>query len=142
MMSIGTGIDLTRIREAMAGLEISPRVEPNEVIDLGRVFLPDGHRSVLDMKRQLVIGNRGVGKSFWTHALKNPTVRKRLAQGDPTAKPEVIKVETCVIEILIVRDRVLFIASHAPCVRRFRKNLRPQDNASTLISVVPFPILL
>jgi hypothetical protein len=79
-MSIGTGIDLTRIREAMAGLEISPRVEPNEVIDLGRVFLPDGHRSVLDMKRQLVIGNRGVGKSFWTHALKNPTVRKRLAQ--------------------------------------------------------------
>jgi hypothetical protein len=92
-MSIGTDIDLTRIRDAMAGLEISPSVEPNEAIDLERVFLPDGHRSVLDMKRQLVVGNRGVGKSFWTHALKNPTVRKRLAQAYsfPTlARTEVI----------------------------------------------------
>ncbi len=79
-MSIGTDIDLTRIREAMAGLEISPSVQPNEAIAPERVFFPDGHRSVLDMKRQLVVGNRGVGKSFWTHALGNPTVRKRLAQ--------------------------------------------------------------
>src|SRR5258708_19843360 len=63
----------------MAGFEISPRVEPNEKIDLERVYFPHSHRGVLDMKRQLVIGNRGMGKSFWTHALTNPAVRERVA---------------------------------------------------------------
>src|ERR1017187_5063320 len=80
MMSDTLDIDLAPIRTAMAGFEISPRVEPNEEIDLDRVFFPDGHRSVLDVKRQLVVGNRGMGKSFWTHALTNPAVRERLAR--------------------------------------------------------------
>jgi hypothetical protein len=80
MMSDTPDIVLTPIRDAMAGFEISPRVEPNEEIGLGRVFFPDGHRSVLDVKRQLVVGNRGMGKSFWTHALTNPDVRERLAR--------------------------------------------------------------
>jgi hypothetical protein len=79
-MSDSSDIELAPIRTAMAGFEISPRVEPNEEIDLDRVFFPDGHRSVLDVKRQLVVGNRGVGKSFWTHALTNPAVRERLAR--------------------------------------------------------------
>lgn len=79
-MSDMSDISFTSIREAMAGFEISPRVEPNEVIDLDRVFFPDAHRSVLDVKRQLVVGNRGMGKSFWTHALTNPAVRERLAR--------------------------------------------------------------
>ena len=78
MMSIDTDIDVTPIREAMAGFEM-PRVDPNEKIDLERVFFPRGHRSVLDLKRQLVVGNRGMGKTFWTHALTNPEVRERLA---------------------------------------------------------------
>jgi hypothetical protein len=80
MMSDTSDIDLTPIRGAMAGFEISPSVKPNEEIDLDRVFFPDGHRSVLDVKRQLVVGNRGMGKSFWTHALTNPAVRERLAR--------------------------------------------------------------
>ena len=80
MMSDTSDMDLAPIREAMAGFEISPRVEPNEEIDLNRVLFPDGHRSVLDLKRQLVVGNRGMGKSFWTHALTNPAVRDRLAR--------------------------------------------------------------
>jgi hypothetical protein len=79
MMSVGNEFDLTCIREAIAGFEISPNVVPNEKIDLDRVFFPNSHRGVLDMKRQLVVGNRGMGKSFWTHALTNPTVRQRVA---------------------------------------------------------------
>jgi hypothetical protein len=79
-MNIDSTIELAPIREAMADLEMSPRVEPNEEIGLERVFFPDGHRGVLDMRRQLVVGNRGAGKSFWTHALTNPAVRDRLAQ--------------------------------------------------------------
>ncbi len=79
-MSRAEDLDLASIRQAMAAFEISPRVEPNEEIDLDRVFFPDGHRGVLDIKRQLVVGNRGMGKSFWTHALTNSAVRERLAR--------------------------------------------------------------
>lgn len=78
MMSLGTDIDVTPIREVMAGFEM-PRVDPNQRINVERVYFPNGHRSVLDMKRQLVVGNRGMGKTFWTHALTNPEVRERLA---------------------------------------------------------------
>lgn len=67
------------IRSAMANFILSPKVEPNEVIELDRAFFPDGHRGVLDLKRQLVVGNRGMGKSFWTHALLNAELRQRLA---------------------------------------------------------------
>ncbi len=63
----------------MAGFELSPRVEPNERIEIGRAFFPDSHRGVLDLRRQLVVGNRGMGKSFWTHALLNPELRVRIA---------------------------------------------------------------
>ena len=78
-MIIDTKVDLSHIRDAMAGFEISPRVEPNEKIDLERVYFPHSHRGVLDMKRQLVVGNRGMGKSFWSHALTNPAVLERVA---------------------------------------------------------------
>jgi hypothetical protein len=73
-------VDFNAIRAAMAGFELSPKVEPNESIDTERAFFPDGHRGVLDPRRQLVVGNRGMGKSFWTHALLNSELRERLAR--------------------------------------------------------------
>jgi hypothetical protein len=79
MTSMDADFGMARIRAAMAAFEISSRVEPNETIDIERVFSPQTHRGVLDMKRQLVVGNRGVGKSFWTHALTNRAVRERVA---------------------------------------------------------------
>lgn len=72
-------IDFSAIRRAIANFELSPRVEPNEQIPLDRAFLPGGHRGVLDLRRQLVVGNRGMGKSFWTHALLSSELRRRLA---------------------------------------------------------------
>ena len=78
-MNVDTELDLNPIRKAMAGFDISPSVAPNDTIDIKRVFFPNSHRGVLDMKRQLVVGNRGMGKSFWTHALTNPEVRERVA---------------------------------------------------------------
>jgi len=80
MNSSTSDIGLAPVREAMAAFEISPSVAPNEEIDIDRVFFPDGHRSVLDLKRQLVVGNRGMGKSFWTHALTKPAIREQLAR--------------------------------------------------------------
>ena len=73
-------LDFLAIRGAMVSFEPSPRVEPNETIAVERAFLPDGHRGVLDLRRQLVVGNRGMGKSFWTHALLSQELRSRLAK--------------------------------------------------------------
>lgn len=72
--------DFIQIRAAMAAFELSSRVEPNAEISVERAFLPVGHRGVLDLRRQLVVGNRGMGKSFWTHSLLNPDLRARLME--------------------------------------------------------------
>jgi hypothetical protein len=67
------------LREAMAGLSPAPKVEPNAKVTVDRVFTPDSHRAVLDLSRQLVVGNRGMGKSLWTHALTDEGVRTLVA---------------------------------------------------------------
>ncbi|WP_200379521.1 P-loop NTPase family protein [Rubrivivax gelatinosus] len=67
------------IRRAIADFRLARKVEPNATILPQEVFLPVGHRGVLDMRRQLVVGERGMGKSFWTHALSNEDVRDKLA---------------------------------------------------------------
>lgn len=83
-----TILDFSAIRSAIASFELSSRVEPNDTIEVERAYLPEGHRGVLDLKRQLVVGNRGMGKSFWTHALLNNPLRTRLAEvyGHPQLK--------------------------------------------------------
>ncbi len=72
--------DFLAIRNGIAAFELSPRVNPNETIAVERAFFPIGHRGVLDLRRQLVVGNRGMGKSFWTHALLGSELRNRLAE--------------------------------------------------------------
>jgi hypothetical protein len=72
--------DFVALRDAIAAFDPSPRVEPNATISAEEAFLPAGHRGVLDLRRQLVVGNRGMGKSFWTHALLSQDLRERLAE--------------------------------------------------------------
>ena len=67
------------IRKAIAEFRLASRVEPNATILPEQAFLPAGHRGVLDLRRQLVVGERGMGKSFWTHALDNKDIRDKLA---------------------------------------------------------------
>ncbi len=73
-------LQLFTIREVMARFEPVPSVKPNEKITTDRVFTPGGHRAVLDLGRQLVVGNRGMGKSLWTHALLDEDVRRQVAR--------------------------------------------------------------
>lgn len=70
---------ITAIRRAIAEFGLAPKVEPNATILPEEVFLPVGHRGVLDLRRQLVVGERGMGKSFWTHALGSRAIRDKLA---------------------------------------------------------------
>jgi hypothetical protein len=77
---ISVFIDHDAIRRSMAAFSPSSKVEPNQRIEPDRVFFPEGHRGVLDGRRQLVVGNRGMGKSFWTHTLLSAELRERLAK--------------------------------------------------------------
>lgn len=40
------------------------------------IFTPPRQKNVLDLARSLVVGNRGVGKTFWSHALSSQTGRE------------------------------------------------------------------
>jgi hypothetical protein len=69
----------TAVREAMQALPRAENHRPGERVALPDVFMVTGHRAALDPERSLVIGNRGMGKSFWTHALVDTSVREQVA---------------------------------------------------------------
>ncbi len=52
---------------------------------IDEIFFPPSHAEALDPRRTLVVGNRGVGKSFWTGALSEPDIRNSIAQAYPQA---------------------------------------------------------
>lgn len=70
---------LAEIRAALSGLPIAPHHAPNQPIAEDEVYTVQAHRGALSPDRPLVVGNRGMGKSFWAHALLNEAVRTRVA---------------------------------------------------------------
>ena len=44
------------------------------------VYVPPSHIKALRLEHDLVIGGRGVGKSFWGAALREATIRKMLGK--------------------------------------------------------------
>lgn len=67
------------IRQALASLPRADNHQPGHEVALEQVYTVRGHRSALDPERPLVVGNRGMGKSFWAHALLSPSIRARAA---------------------------------------------------------------
>lgn len=67
-----------KIREAI--VEALPLTTSNygEVPNLRNVYIPPAHSKALRLECNLVIGARGVGKSFWTAALSDSTLRASL----------------------------------------------------------------
>lgn len=47
--------------------------------DEASLYSPNSHEAALDPDRALVIGNRGVGKSFWSAVLADPALRGKIA---------------------------------------------------------------
>ncbi|MBE7373006.1 hypothetical protein [Pseudomonas lopnurensis] len=68
------------IRQAI--IEALPLTTSNhgEVPDQRSLYLPPAHIKALRLECNLVIGARGVGKSFWTAALGSPSARSSLGQ--------------------------------------------------------------
>lgn len=66
-----------QLREAIlaAPLEIS---NFGETPQLGTLYLPPSHLKALRLDAHIVVGGRGVGKSFWTAALQSEALRGQL----------------------------------------------------------------
>ncbi|MFD2233850.1 hypothetical protein [Phaeospirillum tilakii] len=51
--------------------------------DPGQIFTPVDHDGALDPDRAVVVGNRGVGKSFWSAVLSHPQTRQAIHTAYP-----------------------------------------------------------
>ncbi len=71
------------LREALRRLEPSPSHDAISPPTLQQIYTPPGHEAALDPERALVIGGRGMGKSFWSAALVNDRTRLYVAKSYP-----------------------------------------------------------
>lgn len=72
--------DFSTLRQALAELPRADNLSPNQPIDPEDVYTVPEHRAALDPDRALVVGNRGMGKSFWAHALAQEATRENAAR--------------------------------------------------------------
>jgi hypothetical protein len=71
-----------RIEVLRDGLKVLPQVAAHnatETPDLRTIFTPRSHEGALDPAREIVVGDRGVGKSFWSSVLKDDAARAAVA---------------------------------------------------------------
>src|SRR4051794_14831502 len=72
-------VGLEAIRQRLAELEPAPAHEANSPPKADEIYTPLGHEAALDPERPLVVGGRGVGKSFWAGALFSNSARSFIA---------------------------------------------------------------
>ena len=66
------------VRAAMRAARLQEHAVSPSPPAVEHVFAPPGHERALQPKVALVVGTRGAGKTFWTRALVNPSVRDLL----------------------------------------------------------------
>lgn len=67
------------LREALSNLPPGAAHQANDPPQPTEIFAPASHANALDPQRSLVIGNRGVGKSFWSSVLTHDETRDKVA---------------------------------------------------------------
>lgn len=72
--------DVALIREAIVQALPFDVAEHGESPDAATLYLPPAHLKALQLECNLVVGSRGVGKSFWTAALGSTDLRAVLGQ--------------------------------------------------------------
>lgn len=72
--------NFSTLRQALAELQRADNVLPSQAIAPEDVYTVPEHRAALDPDRALVVGNRGMGKSFWAHALAQESTRSNAAK--------------------------------------------------------------
>lgn len=71
-----------KIREAIV-ISLPAEVSQYGKPELGQVYVPPSHLKALRLECSLAIGGRGVGKTFWSMALQDPSVRAILGRDIP-----------------------------------------------------------
>jgi len=66
------------IRRAIMTAPFELDTKGDEVPSPGTLYLPPAHRKALSLDGSLVVGARGVGKSFWTAVLSNDILRQQI----------------------------------------------------------------
>lgn len=77
---------LSALRAVMANFPPLESHAPQTPIELDDIYFPRSHSAALDPDRSLVIGNRGMGKSFWASALQDPVARLHISRALPEAR--------------------------------------------------------
>jgi hypothetical protein len=67
------------IRNGLRALPASASQHSDYAPTPEEIFFPHSHSGALDPERTLVVGNRGVGKSFWAHSLVQSETRELIA---------------------------------------------------------------
>jgi hypothetical protein len=75
MIKVDAQTPVEIIRAALAELPAGAAWPAGKAPLPDEVFTPARQKNVLDVARSLVVGNRGVGKTFWSHALSAPAAR-------------------------------------------------------------------
>ncbi|WP_143277278.1 hypothetical protein [Bordetella genomosp. 1] len=68
------------IRSVFRDLDPAASHEVTTPPDIAEVYTPSDHESALDADRALVVGDRGMGKTFWVSALADSSARSYLNQ--------------------------------------------------------------
>lgn len=89
--SRASAADYQVLRHALAGLPPGAAHQANDPPQPEEIFTPATHANALDPQRALVIGNRGVGKSFWSSVLVHEETRARVAAAYPRLPLERIR---------------------------------------------------
>ena len=90
----------TQIEVLRAGLQMLPQVAAHSAADtpdLRSIFTPRSHEGALDPAREIVVADRGVGKSFWSSVLKDSAARSAIAPVYPRLRLSDLSVSLGVI---------------------------------------------
>jgi hypothetical protein len=84
---------MTKARQLREAILAAPLETSNfgETPQPGTLYLPPSHLKALRLDAHIVVGGRGVGKSFWTAALQSEPLRNQLG----TAVSELQGIEVC-----------------------------------------------
>lgn len=75
--------DLSLLRERLLNIHPGSAHQAQNAPNIGDIFTPSNHANALDPQRALVVGNRGVGKSFWSAVLTHDQTRNAVAENYP-----------------------------------------------------------
>ena len=80
--------DLIKIRDGLVALQPASAHQANTPPRVDEIYAPSGHEAALDPDRPVVVGGRGVGKSFWAGSLLNSNTRNFVSSQYPRLKLE------------------------------------------------------